>query len=123
VVHEQQTAGVCTYAVQLRYNVSGTVGPSYQPGWNWCSKCQCLFFANNASGPHTTGGFAYRVLYNDAVAGSSQPNWWWCGQCQGRLPRDQDGAGPRVSGQGSLFDPPIINSFAYDVSYYSTSSP
>jgi hypothetical protein len=48
-------------------------GPSYQPGWNWCGKCQCLFFANNATysacpadaifeEPHTTGGFAYSVL-------------------------------------------------------------
>jgi hypothetical protein len=117
--------------------------PSYQHGWNWCSKCQCLFFANNASdsscpakdfeGPHTTGGFAYSVLYNDAVAGSSQGNWWWCGQCEGLFyssdnvggycPASQDGASPHISGQGSLFDPPIINSYAYDVSYYSTSSP
>jgi hypothetical protein len=156
---DNNTAGVCTYAVykhgsgghikspsfsyELRYNVSGTGGPSYQPGWNWCGKCQCLFFANNATysacpatdftGNHTTGGLAYSVLYNDAVSGSSQPNWWWCGQCQGLFyssdnvggycPATQDGAGPHVSGQGSLYDPPIINSLAYDVSYYSTSSP
>ena len=41
-------------------------------------KCQCLFFtnrgtynycpANDFGGPHATGGFAYSVLYNDAVA-------------------------------------------------------
>jgi hypothetical protein len=149
------TAGVCasgggghikspSFSYELRYNVSGTGGPSYQPGWNWCGKCQCLFFANNATYsacpaaaifgyPHKTGGLAYSVLYNDAVAGSSQPNWWWCGQCQGlfnssggaggHCPGTQDGDGPHLSGQGSLFDPPIINSLAYDVSYYSTSSP
>jgi hypothetical protein len=147
------TAGVCTYALlygggtghvkspsfsyELRYNVSGTGGPSYQPGWNWCGKCQCLFYADNKAdnwcpwdffnGPHTTGGFPYSVLYNDAVAGSSQGNWWWCGQCQGLFnaaggiggwcPNVQTDSGPHVAGQGST------KSLAYDVSYYSTSSP
>ena len=150
-----KTTGVCTsaetksinggghikspsFSYELRYNVSGTGGPSYQPGWNWCHKCQCLFFVNNPTpsacpagdfaGPHATGGLAYSVLYNDAVSGSSQGSWWWCGQCQGLFnaatgiggwcPGD-GGGGPHISGQTD----PTINSLAYDVSYYSTSSP
>ena len=124
-----------------RPSISGTGGPSYQPGWNWCSACQSLFYAANGhavesvcpaatvfGGPHKTGGFAYSVLYNDAVSGSSQGGWWWCGQCQGLFnaatgiggwcPGD-GGGGPHISGQTD----PTINSLAYDVSYYSTSSP
>jgi hypothetical protein len=151
------TAGVCayemyksgggghikspSYSYSLSYNVSGS-GGSYQPGWNWCRKCQCLFFANNSSEsacpannqlPHTTGGFAYSVLYNDYVSGVTQPNWWWCGECQGLFfspdgqggycPATQDYGSGHFAGQGSLFDPPIINSFAYDLIYYSTSPP
>jgi hypothetical protein len=148
------TAGACASAVQefgsgghvkipsfsyeLRYKVSGTGGPSYQPGWNWCSRCQSLFFANNAgkswcpaddfSGQHATGGFAYSVLYNDAVSGSSQGNWWWCGQCQG-LFNGAGGVGGCCPGTLGTTDhyagqtDPTIKSFAYDVSYYSTSSP
>jgi hypothetical protein len=142
------TAGVCpagtghvkvpSFSYELRYNVSGTGGPSYQPGWNWCSACQALFSeadghaAKSAcpapayGGPHKTGGFAYSVLFNDVVTGSSQGNWWWCGLCQGLFnaaggvggscPGNFAG-GPHNSGQGS------IKSLAYDVSYYSTSSP
>jgi hypothetical protein len=144
------TAGVCTYALEyggsghvkvpsfsyeLRYNVSGTGGPSYQSGWNWCSACQSLFFeadghavksscpATYFEGPHKTGGFAYSVLFNDAVSGSSQGNWCWCGQCQGLFNADggiggacpgYGGGGPHIAGAGS---------YKYDVSYYSTSSP
>jgi hypothetical protein len=143
---DNKTPGVCpaggghvkapSFSYELRYKVSGTGGPSYQPGWNWCTKCQCLFFANNASesscpaiefgGPHTTGGFAYSVLYNDAVAGSSQGGWSWCGQCQGLFNAaggiggvcpGSIGGGPHVSGSDK------VKSLAYDVSYYSTSSP
>jgi hypothetical protein len=145
------TAGVCpaggghvkspSFSYELRYKVSGTGGPSYQPGWNWCSACQSLFYAADGhavesvcpaatvfGGPHKTGGFAYSVLYNDVVPGSSQGSWWWCGQCQGLFnaatgiggwcPGD-GGGGPHISGQTD----PTINSLAYDVSYYSTSSP
>jgi hypothetical protein len=150
------TAGVCTYALlygggtghvkspsfsyELRYNISGTGGPAYQPGWNWCSACQCLFYAANGhavesvcpattyfNGPHKTGGFAYSVLYNDVVNGSSQGNWCWCGQCQALFNSDDadgwcpgdSGGGPHTAGQTD----PTVNSLAYDVSYYSTSSP
>jgi hypothetical protein len=136
------TAGVCeagtghvkspSFSYELRYNISGSGGPSYQAGWDWCSACQCLFYANvenlaknncPAGGHHTFGGFAYSVLYNDVVTGSSQGNWWWCGLCQGLFnaaggvggacPGNFTG-GPHNSGPGS---------YKYDVSYYSTSSP
>jgi hypothetical protein len=148
------TTGACTYAemkgiggghikspsfsYELRYNVSGTGGPSYQPGWNWCHKCQCLFFANNVAGSacpygdfagrHATGGFPYSVLYNDVVSGSSQGDWWWCGLCQA-LFNGAGGAGGSCAfdgGQGVHIAGtrvPQVNSLAYDVSYYSTSAP
>jgi hypothetical protein len=153
---KNNTNGVCTYALGhggtghakspsysygMWYNVSGTGGPTHQPGWNWCSACQCLFYAANGNavesvcpatayfgGPHKTGGFAYSMLYNDGVDGSTQGNWWWCGACQalfnsnagdGSCPAP-NGGGPHVAGQTH---PTIIKSLAYDVSYYSTSSP
>jgi hypothetical protein len=151
---DNNTAGACAYAIahdggvghvknpsfsyELRYNVSGTGGPPYQPGWNWCHKCQCLFYTNNGTdgtcpagdfaGPHATGGLAYSVLYNDAVSGSSQGSWWWCGLCQG-LFYGVGGVGgycPGTNGETDHFagqTDPTIKSLAYDVSYYSTSSP
>jgi hypothetical protein len=150
------TAGVCAYAVgylgephgghimspsfsyELRYNVTGSGGPSYQAGWDWCSACQCLFYSSveNLSdnycaaafnGPHKFSGFAYSVLYNDVVTGSSQGNWWWCNQCQA-LFSDSTGVGgwcPNpTGGQHTAFtENEKLNSLHYDVSYYSTSSP
>jgi hypothetical protein len=147
---DNNTAGVCDYAVEylneprgghikspsfsyeLRYNVSGTGGPSYQSGWNWCSACQSLFFAADGHaaesacpaaanfGPHKTGGFAYSALFNDVVSGSSQGGWWWCGQCQG-LFNAADGIGGWCPGGSAHISGP--GSYKYDVSYYSTSSP
>ena len=101
-----------SFSYELRYNVSGTGGPPYQPGWNWCSACQSLFFAADGhaaesrcpapalGGPHTTGGFHYSVLFNDAVTGSSQGNWWWCGLCQG-LFNAAGGLAARVRGMSA----------------------
>jgi hypothetical protein len=151
-----KTAGVCDYAVEylneprgghvkspsfsyeLRYNVSGSGGPSYQAGWNWCSACQCLFYANveylstnycpaDLGEPHKFGGLAYSVLYNDAVTGSSQAGWWWCGQCQG-LFNSSTGIGgwcpsPLGGAHSAITESGKLDSLAYDVSYYSTSSP
>jgi hypothetical protein len=148
------TNGVCTYALghggtghvkspsfsyEMWYNVSGT-GPSYQPGWDWCSACQCLYYAADAhqvesvcpatpyfGKPHLLGGFNYSMLYNFAVAGSYQGKWWWCGACQalfnsnngdGSCPAP-NGGGPHTVGQTY----PPVKSNAYDVGYYSTSSP
>jgi hypothetical protein len=117
-----------SYSYQLAYNVSGTGGPSYQPNWNWCSRCQCLFYAPNVTDSycpakpygerHNAGGYAYSVLYNDAVSGATQGNWRWCGQCQGLFTGlatcPEDVYGFHSAGPGS---------FNYDVAFYSTSPP
>jgi hypothetical protein len=148
------TAGVCDYAVEylnkprgghvkspsfsyeLRYDISGSGGPTYQAGWNWCSACQCLFYANveylsanycpaNLGEAHKFGGLAYSVLYNDAVTGSSQAGWWWCFQCQG-LFNNSTGMGgwcPAGGPHSAITESGKLDSLAYDVSYYSTSSP
>jgi hypothetical protein len=151
-----KTAGVCAYAVlylnepygghvkspsfsyELRYDISGSGGPSYQAGWDWCSACQCLFYANvenlsanycaaNLGENHKFGGFAYSVLYNDAVTGASQAGWWWCFQCQG-LFNSSTGIGgwcpaPTGGPHSAITESGKLDSLAYDVSYYSTSSP
>jgi len=148
------TTGVCTYArynhgggghvkvpsysYELRYNVSGTGGPSYQPGWDWCSACQSLFYGQGQAngncpasadwGNHKGGGFAYSVLYNDAVAGSSQGNWWYCFYCAAlfNVAGGVGGSCAEFHGQGAHVNYDIgtgTTSYAYDVSYYSTTSP
>ena len=147
------TTGACTYArynygsgghvkvpsfsYEVRYNVSGTGGPSYQPGWDWCSACQSLFYGKGKAagccpaaadwGVHKGGGFAYSVLYNDVVPGSSQGSWWYCFNCTALFNVDY-GVGGRCAGyrgQGAHENYVLggATSYAYDVSYYSTSSP
>jgi hypothetical protein len=84
--------------------------------------------AGDFAGPHAPGGFAYSVLYNDVVSGSSQGNWWWCGLCaalfnavggEGGLCAWDGGHAGHIAGTSANG----YYSLAYDVSYYSTSSP
>jgi hypothetical protein len=131
-----------SYSYDLQYNLSGGGGGiPYQPGWNWCSRCQGLFFATNytssycpakpTGGRHNRGGDAYSLAYNTAINGA-QGNWFWCGQCQGlfwdaspELETENAGVcpmnppGPHVGGN------PIknIQSYTYEVNYYSTGPP
>jgi hypothetical protein len=127
-----------SYSYELQYDLSGTGGPPYQPGWNWCSRCQGLFYATNMTesycpakpfgGRHNPGGFAYSVRYSDAVPGSVQGNWFWCGQCQGLF------QGGSVTYGGDCPYTPLaynghnagtakVTSNNYDVIYYSTTPP
>jgi hypothetical protein len=127
-----------SFSYEVRYNVSGTGGPSYQPGWDWCSACQSLFHGQGKAagscpgsanwGAHKGGGFAYSVLYNDVVSGSSQGNWWYCFDCTA-LFNVSDGIGGSCAAYGGQnphknFDyVGGTTSYSYDVSYYSTSPP
>jgi CubicO group peptidase (beta-lactamase class C family) len=64
-------------------------GPNLQNNWQWCSKCQALTFAGNASlgncpegGMHDhTGSSNYLVAMN-ASSVPGQDNWRWCNKCQ-----------------------------------------
>jgi hypothetical protein len=64
-------------------------GPA-QLGWNWCSKCQGLFYGWNSSkgrcpagGAHSSSGSGdYSITHNAAPSGY-QADWNWCGKCQG----------------------------------------
>ncbi|MGH8524774.1 MAG: hypothetical protein ACREXY_11325, partial [Gammaproteobacteria bacterium] len=61
-------------------------GPTTQSGWNWCSKCQGLFFS--AAGSRCPAGAAhsgagsgnYTLTQN---GGMGQPNWRYCSKCHG----------------------------------------
>jgi hypothetical protein len=60
-----------------------------QGGWDWCTRCQGLWYdRNNTLGacPAGPGGHAIgnNLCYGPHVNdGSGQPNWRWCHQCQG----------------------------------------
>ena len=120
-----------SYSYQLAYNVTGTGGPPYQPGWNWCHRCQCLFYEPNQTDSwcpakpfgerHAAGGFPYSVLYNDYVSGATQEGWQWCGQCQGLY----IGLGVCPADVYEFHNPgtTTVGSDNYDVAYYSTSPP
>jgi len=131
-----------SYSYDLQYNVSGSGGGiKYEPGWNWCSRCQGLFFATNYTssycpakpygGRHTRGGDAYSVAYNSSIDGA-QGNWYWCGQCQGLFYCSSPELGTEDAGvcpenpPGSHVGGNIagtVQSYTYDVMYYSTGPP
>jgi hypothetical protein len=65
-----------------------------QPSWNWCSKCQGLFYAGfspnagicPASGGHNFGAGFYTLSYNVTAfqtAAQQEPGWSWCNRCYG----------------------------------------
>lgn len=92
-----------------------------QPGWNWCSKCQGLFFGPKqgasvcpASGRHTVGGsWNYQLSYGVQPSSSVQVHWRHCVQCQGLFygPHTTDSNCPA----GSVHS--FGNSFDYGLSY------
>ena len=92
------TAGVCPARGTAGHSAVGsgdyTVLDSLdllsgQVGWEWCHRCQGLWYgANNTSGacPAGPGGHSYdgSGLYAPNVnSGGGQANWRWCHQCQG----------------------------------------
>jgi hypothetical protein len=59
----------------------------FQENWNFCNKCQGLFFAGNNTlgvcpkgGQHDNTGSGDYVL---ATSGGGQSDWNWCNKCQG----------------------------------------
>jgi hypothetical protein len=71
-------------------------GAGLQTNWKWCSKCQTLCFAGNASpgkcpagdkgdgvgdNHNTSSSLTYLVAMNNSVPGG-QTNWRWCNKCQ-----------------------------------------
>ncbi len=79
---------------------------SQQIDWQYCKKCEGLFFAGNnqsvcpAGGSHddsASGGYVLSDL------GGGQPGWSWCGQCQGLFfTGNNSGVCPAHSDAGSL---------------------
>jgi hypothetical protein len=67
-----------------------TVSGPAQLGWNWCYKCQGMFYGWNAShGVCPAGGahngsrsYDYSMTYGTVPRGY-QGGWHWCGKCQG----------------------------------------
>jgi hypothetical protein len=58
-----------------------------QPGWRWCNKCQCLFFAGDGSLGGCPAGGSHHLMggadeYFLPSSGAGQDNWRWCGQCE-----------------------------------------
>ncbi len=117
-----------SYSYELAYNVYNG-GGLYQPNWNWCNRCQCLFYAphvKNSYCPaipfgehHNTGGYNYSMLYNDSISGSTQDGWFWCGNCQGVF----TGFKPCPAIPYGNIHSVGAGTFLYDVAYYSTSPP
>lgn len=90
-----------------------TVSGPAQLGWNWCDKCQGMFYGWNASqGVCPDGGahggsksYDYSMTYGTAPSGY-QGSWHWCGKCQGLFYAPQQSssvcpAGGRHDGSGS----------------------
>jgi CubicO group peptidase (beta-lactamase class C family) len=64
-------------------------GPNLQNNWQWCSKCQALAFAGNASlgncpagGVHAHAGSRNYLVAMNASTVAGQDNWRWCNKCQ-----------------------------------------
>lgn len=105
----QRGWGVCSRCARLSFVAPGTCwdgaphqydefspefgvpfGPGHQltePGWRWCSRCQCLNNTNNPShrcfkgGDHDfNGSFEYSV---PVIKFGIQTWWTWCTNCQG----------------------------------------
>ncbi|WP_275900284.1 M57 family metalloprotease [Pyxidicoccus trucidator] len=61
-----------------------------QDTWQWCNKCQGLFYAGNpssscpAGGVHgNSGSYNYHLAHDVAPTAGWQGDWRWCNKCQG----------------------------------------
>lgn len=94
------TTGVCpaggkhgeseSYFYVMFYNASGSISDT-QPDWNWCSKCQGMFYEPQKSnsvcpaGGHHGGSASenYVLFYGGDWGDHFQENWAYCDKCRG----------------------------------------
>jgi hypothetical protein len=104
------SSGTTSFSVYARPNHEAV--PLWQDSWVWCSKCQGLVFAGNASpGPCPGGGTHdhrsanYSVLVADGggiTDPNAQGNWRWCNKCQGLAFAGNASPGPCPTGPGQV---------------------
>lgn len=74
----------------MLYNPSGSMS-DMQPNWNWCSKCQGMFYGPDqsesvcpAGGQHDgSGSYNYAMLYGGDWGSQFQQDWAYCEKCRG----------------------------------------
>lgn len=81
----------------------------WEPGWRWCSKCQCLFFQVQGGGScaagadhDSTGSESYALTWDAAATGEA--GWAWCSKCGVLFYKGNSGccaAGGDHDGEGS----------------------
>jgi hypothetical protein len=87
-VHDHKGSG---YYTPLHLSPLNGSGKPYlgQPSWQWCNKCQCMFYTGGSSkgvcqagGAHDpTGSNNYTLVYDSSYT-TGQDNWRWCSKCQ-----------------------------------------
>jgi hypothetical protein len=81
-------------------------GPTDQPNWLWCNKCQGLCFGGSptvgpcpAGGSHDhTGSGNYMLIDNVPAGPHEQSDWMWCHKCQGLCFAGSASPGPCPAG-------------------------
>ena len=74
----------------MLYAASGSMSDA-QENWNWCGKCQGMFYGPEESSSHCpaggthngSGSYNYTLLYGGDWGDQFQENWAFCNKCKG----------------------------------------
>jgi hypothetical protein len=116
------TTGVCpaggkhgeseSYFYVMLYNPTGSMTDA-QENWNWCGKCQGMFYGPEqsasvcpAGGNHDgSGSYNYVLLYGGYWGSQFQEDWAYCDKCRGLFyGSNQSSSVCPAGGQHSLSD-------------------